>query len=114
MEKHQDQLLFKVFIWYWTALYAIGFAYFSVLLYSAGISLLAASRESASLGSYVLLAISAMILLLSTAGAIWKMVSVYRKREWETIRWSFAIPVGAILLVLASFELVPRLLSWMN
>ena len=112
MEKHQDQLLFKIFIWYWTLVYAIGFVYFSLLLYFTGTSLVSAASESGFWPQ--ILAIYTMVIMLSIAIAIWKMLSVYRKREWEKIRWSFAIPVGAILLVLASMEIVPRLLSWMK
>jgi hypothetical protein len=114
MEKHQDQLLFKIFIWYWTLVYAIEFACFSLVLYSTRTSLISAASESVSWHQIVFLAICTMIIMLSIPVAIWKMLSVYRKREWEKIRWSFAIPVGAILLVLASFEIVPRLLSRMK
>ena len=114
MEKHQDQLLFKIFIWYWTLVNAIGFAYFSLLIYSMRTSLISTDSESVSWHQNVSLAIYTMIIMLSITVAIWKMLSVYRKREWEKIRWSFAIPVGAILLVLASFEIVPRLMSWMK
>ena len=114
MEKHQDQLLFKIFILYWTLVYTIGFAYFSLLLYSTRAFLVFIASEPKSWPQSLFLAFYAMILMLSMAVAIWKMLSVYRKREWEKIRWFFAIPVGSIILVLASFEIVPRLLSWMK
>lgn len=110
MEKHQDQLLFKIFILYWALLYVAGFAYFSLLLYSTRGFLV--FTNSWPQGAF--LSLYATIIMLSMAVSIWKLLSVYRKREWEEIRWFFATPVGAILLVLASFEIVPRLLSWMK
>lgn len=111
MEKHQDQFFFKTFIWFWVLLYSVGIVCAARFFYV--IVTASASGDSLARGGFILL-IAPIFVSLSMPVAIWKMVSVYRRKEWEKIRWSFAIPIFAILLVLASFEIVPRIFSWLS